>query len=272
MHQALVTMHHLAPAKIASVLEFLNEHDFEFYSGYPSIIHALVIAAREAGLPLRRRPQVIATGAENMLTYQRTDIAAFTGAILTDQWGLTEACANASHCTRLRYHEDVELGIIERLPQRTLNGLTEGRLLCTGLATREFPLIRYDCGDIGTWRTTPDPCPCGLHSPVLEAILGRADDYVITPEGTHIMRFDYVFKSAANVKESQVVQDQLGEIRVRIVRRPAYGAGDEQQITADIRRWISPSLKIQYEYVDEIERAASGKFRAVKSNLGAWES
>ncbi len=268
MHQVLVPMQHLTAAKARAIVQFLDEHEFEFYSGYPSIIHALVIAAREAGVELRRKPRVIATGAENMLSYQRADIEAFTSAILTDQWGLTEACANASHCAHLRYHEDVELGIIERLPERTLNGITEGRLLCTGLANREFPFIRYECGDIGTWRTAPAACACGLQSPTLEAILGRADDYVITPEGTRIMRFDYVFKGATQVKESQVVQDRLGEIRVRIVRRSGYGSADEQQITAAIRHWISPSLKIHYEYVDEIERAAGGKFRAVKSNLG----
>ena len=50
MHQALINMQQLTPAKIAPILQFLNEEAFELYTGYPSIIHALVsqLQARRA--------------------------------------------------------------------------------------------------------------------------------------------------------------------------------------------------------------------------------
>jgi phenylacetate-CoA ligase len=96
---------------------------------------------------------------------------------------------------------------------------------------------------------------------------GRKDDYVITPEGTRIMRFDYVFKDVMNVKEVQIMQEQLGEITVRIVRRQGYGTKDEAEISREIERWISPTLKVRFEYVQEIEREHNGKFRAVRSRL-----
>jgi phenylacetate-CoA ligase len=97
--------------------------------------------------------------------------------------------------------------------------------------------------------------------------MGRMDDYVITPEGSRIMRFDYVFKHTVNVRECQVVQDQIGEIRLRIVRRPPYSNADERLLEAEIRKWISPTLRVRFEYVTEIERESNGKFRAVKSLL-----
>src|ERR1039458_4204987 len=105
IHQALLTMHHLTPGKINSVMEFLNSHRFEFYSGYPSIIHMLAVNAREAGLRLQVAPRAVVTGAENMLDFQRRDIHQFTGAILTDQYGCSEGCGNASHCPKFVYHE-----------------------------------------------------------------------------------------------------------------------------------------------------------------------
>jgi phenylacetate-CoA ligase len=98
-------------------------------------------------------------------------------------------------------------------------------------------------------------------------IEGREDDYVITPEGTRIMRFDYVFKDALNVKEVQIVQEQLGEITVRLVRRPGYSTSDEADIGREIQRWISPRLAVRFEYVSEIERERNGKFRAVLSRV-----
>jgi phenylacetate-coenzyme A ligase PaaK-like adenylate-forming protein len=265
MHQALVTMHHLTPEKIGSVIEFLNSHRFEFYSGYPSIIHMLALHAGAAGLALQSPPRAVFTGAENMLDFQRREIQRFTGAILTDQYGCSEGCGNASHCPEFVYHEDFEFGIIEGIELQPGNPAKS--ILYTGFANHAFPFIRYEVGDTGVWRDSGKACSCGRNSSVLLRIDGRKDDYVITPEGARIMRFDYVFKDALNLKEVQIVQEQLGEIVIRAVRRQAYSVADESGISREIERWISPTLKVRFEYVPEIEREANGKFRAVVSHL-----
>jgi phenylacetate-CoA ligase len=247
----------------------LNESRFELFTGYPSVVHAFVLAARECGLNLAARPKLVSTGAENMLDYQRRDIAEYTGAVLTDTYGLSEGCGNASHCPELAYHEDFEFGIIECVdPVPLRDGRTKGRIVCTGFANPSFPFIRYDTGDIGIWADPSTACKCGRQSRVLLSIEGRSDDYVVTPEGNRIMRFDYVFKDATTVRESQVVQVKPGEVVVRIVRRPSYSTRDEDFICREIHNWISPHLGVRFEYVDEIERESNGKFKAVKSLMG----
>jgi phenylacetate-CoA ligase len=122
-------------------------------------------------------------------------------------------------------------------------------------------------GDTGVWQHGDKACRCGRESRVLLRIDGRKDDYVVTPEGAHIMRFDYVFKDAMNVKEVQIVQERIGTITVRAVRRDGYGSKDETEIRTEIRRWISPTINVQFEYVEDIDREANGKFRAVLSRL-----
>jgi phenylacetate-CoA ligase len=266
IHQALINMQQLTASKIAPILQFLDEQSFDLYTGYPSIIHAFVMAANHAGLRLHNPPKLIATGAENVLENQRADIAEFTGSVVTDQWGMTEACANASQCRNFAYHEDFEFGAIERVEESRANGLRQGRLLCTGFTTPEFPLIRYDVGDIGIW-PADQTCPCGLQSPLLTGILGRVDDYVLTPEGTRIMRFDYIFKHVPNVRECQVVQERLGEITLCVVPRNGYNHADEHTLREEVRKWISPTLAVHFDYMNEIPREANGKFRAVKSLL-----
>ena len=265
LHQALLTMHHLTPEKIGSVMDFLESQHFEFFSGYPSIIHMLAVHATEAGLTLHSRPRAVLTGAENMLDFQRRDIQRFTGATLTDQYGCSEGCGNASHCAEFVYHEDFEFGIIEGVEQEA--GASAKSILCTGFASDVFPFIRYEVGDLGVWQREGVLCACGRRSRVLLRIEGRTDDYVITPEGTRIMRFDYVFKDALRVKEVQIVQERLGEVIVRLVCRPNYSSKDEEQIRREIQRWISPRLTVRFEHVAEIEREANGKFRAVLSRL-----
>jgi phenylacetate-CoA ligase len=265
LRQALLTMHHLTPDKIPSVIEFLNSHSFEFYSGYPSIIHMLALHANATGLNLKSPPRAIFTGAENMLDFQRRDIQKFTGAILTDQYGCSEGCGNASQCSEFVYHEDFEFGIVEGVEVE--RGSPARSILCTGFACDAFPFIRYEVGDTAIWQDQGKLCACGRESKVLLRIEGRKDDYVITPEGTRIMRFDYVFKDLMHLQEVQIVQEALGEITVRAVRRPGYGAKDEAAICREIAQWISPRLKTRFEYVNEIEREPNGKFRAVVSHL-----
>jgi len=268
MHQVVLTMHHMTPAKAPAVAGFLNRHEFLYYSGYPSVLHAFAMSAADAGVRLERPPKFIVTGAENMLDYQRADLEAFTGATLTDQYGMSEGCGNASHCEHLRYHEDHEFAVLEcGEPQAGDEGRSRGKILCTGFANPAFPLIRYDVGDTAVWESESHRCRCGRQSRVINRIEGRQDDYVITPEGRRIMRFDYLFKETPNVRESQIVQNRPGEICVRIVQRPGYSTVDEQYITAEIARWISPRLRIHFEYVAEIEREPGGKLRAVRSHL-----
>jgi phenylacetate-CoA ligase len=266
MKQAFLNAHHFVPAKIRDIIEFLNRNSFAFYSGYPSYIHVLALTAREAGLELTSRPRVVWSGAENLLQRQRRDIEEFTGAIVTDHYGMSEACGYASQCAEGLYHEDFEFGILECLdPVELEDGRVSGRIVCTGFADEALPFIRYETGDVGVWSRSGEICPCGRESPTLVEIRGRAQDYVVTPEGRRIMRFDSVFRDTSNVKESQVIQERPGEIRVRIVKRPGYSASDESFIAGEISRTISPTLKVNFEYVPEIERESGGKFKAVKS-------
>lgn len=268
MNQALINMQHITDAKVEDIVSFLDRHGFAFWSGYPSIVHALVVTAQEAGARLGSPPRLVCTGAENVLEFQRRDIEAFTGATLTDQYGVSEACGNASQCPEFAYHEDFEFGILEAAePECDAEGRTRGRILCTAFANPDFPLIRYEIGDVGLWERGDRSCPCGRESSMLVAIEGRKDDYVITPEGRRIMRFDYVFKDTVNVKEAQVVQDRPGAVTLRLVTRSGYVAADEQFVREEMRRWISPLLEVQFEYVDAIEREGRGKFKAVSSRL-----
>jgi phenylacetate-CoA ligase len=269
VNQALLNMQHVTPGKVADIVAFLDRHPFEIYTGYPSIIHALASTAMEAGIELKRKPKMVVTGAENVLDFQRRDIAAWTGALLTDQYGFSEGCGNASHCTELRYHEDWEFGVLECVdPEPMEDGGVRGRIVCTGFACPEFPFLRYEVGDTGVWAAPGERCACGRESAVLDRIEGRMDDFVVTPEGGRIMRFDYLFKETPSVRESQVVQHRPGAITLRLVRRPDYDTRTEAHLRHEVARWISPTLGVDFEYVDEIPRERNGKFRAVLSHLG----
>jgi phenylacetate-CoA ligase len=267
INQALLTMQHIEPGKIKFIMDFLNEHQFEYYSGYPSIIHMLCNCALDHNIILQNKPKFIFPGAENVLDYQKREIVQVTGATITDQYGFSEGCGNASHCTEFNYHEDFEFGIMEFIEEENLgDGLKRGKVVCTGFACPEFPFVRYVVGDSVVWEENAT-CACGRKSKIIKSIEGRIDDFVLTPEGRKIMRFDYIFKDTFTIKEAQIIQNEHGKIIIRIVKRPEFDSRTELQIKKDISTWISKTLKVEFEYVNEIERSKNGKFRAVLSKL-----
>ena len=266
MKQTVFTMHHINSEKVPHIVERLNEGGFVYYSGYPSILYSLASIIEELNLKITASPKVIFTGAESLLDYQREKISTVFGCEVTDQYGFSEGCGNASRCEADIFHEDFEYGILEcHNPIINEDGTKTGEVLATGFTNLAMPFIRYKVGDTATW--TENKCDCGRESKTIVTINGRNEDYIITPEGNKILRFDYLFKDTTNIIEAQVIQKQLGEIIIRIVKGPAYSETEEKILIKETYSKISPKLKVKFEYVNEIEREQTGKFRAVKSYL-----
>jgi phenylacetate-CoA ligase len=264
MRQTIFTMHHIVAAKVEAFVERLNEGGFDYYSGYPSILYFLASLIEENGYDIQAPPKMIFTGAENLFENQRHTMARVFKTRVTDEYGFAEGCGNASRCEADVFHEDFEFGILECVDAQPIGSdQNQGQIVATGFGSYAMPLIRYEVGDVGTW--SKSTCSCGRESKVLTQIDGRAEDYVVTPEGRKILRFDYIFKDTANVRNAQVVQKELGGIDLRIVRRPTYSQTDEELLKKEIRNRISSTLSVNFEYVNEIEREANGKIRAVRS-------
>ena len=241
-----------------------------FFSGYPSIVATLSTLGLEQGLELDNGPQAVFLGAENTSESQRKAIVSFTGAVVTDQYGFSEGAGNASQCEHGAYHEDFEFGVLDWDDDVVVHpdGSRTGGVIATGFANTAFPFLRYRVGDVATWEPETYRCPCGRASRVLRHIDGRIEDYVVTPEGSQVMRFDYLFKDTTTINEAQVVQRERGGIVVRAVVSPDYDRHvEEVRILSLVRSYISPSLRVDFEYVDQIERSSTGKLRAVRSYL-----
>lgn len=271
LRQATIGMQHILPTKVRAMHEFLEKHSFPIFVGYPSIVYALAKLFKDNDLHLSRPPSHVFLGAEDVQSYQRELIANLFHTVVTDQYGFTEGCGNASRCPAGSYHEDWEFCILEPVRQEAfVDGRTRGRILATGFANYAFPLIRYDVGDVALWEHPSVTCPCGRESTVIHGIEGRAEDVVLTPEGAQISRFDYVFKGCKGLKEAQVVQNTPRAITVRYVPRPGCTQllpYDEDAIKSNVRTYISEGLDVRFDRVDMIPRAGSGKFRPVVSNI-----
>jgi phenylacetate-CoA ligase len=115
--------------------------------------------------------------------------------------------------------------------------------------------------------STEQACDCGRGGTIIERVVGRTEDYVLTPDGRLVGRLDHLFKDAVRVKHAQIVQDELDKITIRIVKDRAYTKSDEDEILREARLRLGSSIGIQFDYADEIERTSNGKFHFIVSNL-----
>ena len=265
INQVYLSTYHCTPETMPAIIEWLNHEDFDFYAGYPSAIYVLASFMQERGIRLLNRPKYVVTGADALLPRFEQTIRSAFGVAVTELYGSAEACGTFSKCEYGRFHLDAEFCIVELLPIPGAEGTPLRRLIFTGLANPAMPFIRYDIGDHG--RLANGPCPCGRQTLTLEAIDGRVEDFVRTPDGRMAIGMNQVFEWAPGAKEIQILQDRLEAIEVRVVPGSSYSKRDEMALLSELRKRLGDQIEIRFNLVDAIRRSRSGKFRAVISNL-----
>ena len=265
MKQTYVSLYHMTLANMPAYVDMLERRTFKYYSGFPSGIFLLADYLRTIEHKLTRPPDLIITGAESLLPFQVGAFNEWIGAPVTEQYGLTEGCANISRCERGSFHVDMEFAIVEPQP---VGIAAEGRLckvIGTSLHNYATPFIRYDSGDIATF--SDESCPCGREGDVVKYIDGRVESYLITPEGRRVGRMGNCFKDLLNVRECQLVQHDPKELLVKVVKESSYTDADERHLITALRRRLGDSIDLQIDYVERIPRTKAGKFRAVVSTI-----
>ena len=103
--------------------------------------------------------------------------------------------------------------------------------------------------------------------PIVERVVGRLDDYVITPDGRQVGRLDHVFKGVSNVVETQIIQNRVGEITILVVPAEKFSQSDRVRIVRNARERLGDDTQIHVQLAGSIPRGPNGKFRAVVCSL-----
>ena len=95
-----------------------------------------------------------------------------------------------------------------------------------------------------------------------EAIVTLPDGRLVSPSV-----LTHPFKPMVNIIESQIIQERLDLIRVKIVKNQDYTNKDEEMLLAGFVERLGPDVALKVEYVDMIPRTKSGKFKWVISKV-----
>jgi phenylacetate-CoA ligase len=147
-----------------------------------------------------------------------------------------------------------------------------GEILVTTLRNPAMPLIRYRTGDLAVRRE--DPCSCGRTLPMLERVIGRTPDLLVTSSGGLIAPADVVRSAVASAPEAvvdlEIAQREDLSLDVRIVLRNGVQTPDAIRCVADaLDELVGIRGSARVEAVDALPLPASGKRRHVISEAHA---
>jgi phenylacetate-CoA ligase len=262
-----LSSYHITDKNLKYYIEKLEKFNPKMLSRYPSSIYLLTLAYKKYGrgnLSLKS----IYTASETLLDHQRTTIEDAFQCKVFVWYGNSEMCANIVECEQGELHLKLEHSYVEILDEQDnpVAPKGKGRLVCSGFGNIAFPLIRYDIGD-EVILSENQKSKCGRGGILIDKVIGRVEDYILTPDGRYVGRLDHLFKDTVNIIEAQIQQDSIDEIIIRIVPRNKHSKNDEEKIKREARSRLGKQIKLSFDYVQCIDRSSNGKFRFVISNL-----
>ena len=262
----LFSSYHLQDANMPAYIGKMIDFRPDFIDSYPSSLYSIALYAKHHNIDLRKVTDGIATSAETLLPEQREIIESVFGVPVRDQYGAAEMCVFFGQCAEGNYHVHSDYGMTEFLRDdgTPAHAGEEAEIVCTGFINPVMPLIRYRIGD--RCIVSDKTCPCGSTFPIVERVLGRMDDMIVTPDGKKVGRLSPVFKSFP-VKEVQFIQRHRNIVEVYIVQAEGYTIETEKIAILELRKRLGNEIAFQFKYLDNIPRGKGGKLRSVISHI-----
>jgi phenylacetate-CoA ligase len=230
----------------------------QFLRGYPSTISMIAEFIVRKDMKLDFKLKGIQLTAENVFDWQIEIISRAFNTRVYLQYGMSETgIFGFTYDDSFEYYCSPYYGLTEIIDEQGLhvNVGCEGEVVVTSLFNYAMPLIRYRTGDRAIYGGIKRGFYC------IKKIIGRSQDYIYDSSGDKIpvtgIVFGLHYKAFKNIIKWQIVQDVLGEVRVKIIRGNGYTAEDEREIFNNLRNFAN--VFSSFEYVENIPLTARGK-------------
>ena len=231
--------------------------------GYANALVVFALMLKEKNIAAYS-PQSIVSSAEMLPPENRKILEDMFGCKVFNRYGSRETSVIASECDR---HEGMHLMAEGFHVELIVDGRHAqpgemGEVLITDLLNLPMPFVRYRIGDTARWCNTP--CSCGRGLPMLAELTGRVTDFLVTDTGSLCSGASLTALVVAHrptLKQIQIYQERRGEIVFRIAsgRDNPVPDDDLDYIREKSALYLGKGTKVEFEFVDEIPKTASGK-------------
>jgi phenylacetate-CoA ligase len=262
INQRLYSTFHLAEENLGAYADDLRRFKPMMIDGFPSAIGRVARYMVEHKLELDDPPRVVFSTSEGLYDFQRDLIERAFGCKSANQYGSAEGAPIVAECPLGALHYDIRSGVIE--PRAS------GDVLVTSFTTYGTPLVRYEIGDSVELFDEPRTCSCGNNNPLVKSIVGRSQDFLVSPERglVAVGLVDIFKKTPAVFAKSQIVQRELGKVELLLVAEDeAVARPHLKTLDEEIRKRMGVKIEIEFKFVSDIEPERSGKHRYIKNLL-----
>ncbi len=261
----------MSPEIMAGYVHRWNRFRPRMVWAYTSSIHAFARHLAETGSTVRP-PQAIVVTAETLTEQVRRLVEETIGCPVLNQYGSREVGVVACECPHQTGLHMFSLNNHVEILDDTLRPCRPGQMgtvYVTNLHNYAMPLIRYRVGDTAV-PAEPGDCPCGRTMPRLAKLTGRTSDHFRTRAGAivHGEYFTHLFYGLDAVRSFRVTQLDYEEVEILLVLDGAFDDGSRAKVVEGVRHVLGPDCEVTFREVDEIPRAASGKYRYTISKVG----
>jgi phenylacetate-CoA ligase len=264
--QVYFSAFHLRPETAGHYVSALRKHRIQWMTGYAFSYYSLARLILEQKLEVPPLKAIVTTS-EKLTEEMRVLMERAYQCRVYEEYSTVENVVFASECEAGGLHVSPDAGVVEilRADGTTCLPGEVGEVVGTCLMRDYQPLIRFRLGDMAQWDDRI--CDCGRGMPLLREVTGRIEDAVVGPDGREMVRFHGIFVEQPNVREGQIIQEELRRIRVKVVTTETFAEADTRDIIRRVQQRLGAAVEVIVEPVKDIPRTRAGKFQAVVSLL-----
>ncbi len=266
-----IPAYEMSDRNLERYMERLRRHKPVLVDGYAESLNFLAYYLRQHGLK-GVHPKGIISSAQILPEKSRKIMEEEFGCRVFDKYGSREfsgiAYESDGHDGHLVVAENYIVEIIK--DGRPAAPGETGEVVITDLNNFCMPFIRYRVGDLAVAMDNSKPSPCGRGLPRIGRIEGRVQAIIIGTNGNYVPGtfFAHLFKDYDHVvSQYQVVQENLGEVKLRIVKAQRYTEEGFAEIMVQLRHFLGADMKFDVEPVDSIPLGRTGKRQGAVSRL-----
>ncbi len=227
---------------------------------------ALMIIDKNTSIP---KPRLVFADSEVLTRNMRENIEKAFNTKVIDIYGTYETDNIAYECL---YHEGYHIALDCVLMEFICDGrkaepFEDAEIVVTVLNNFAMPFVRYNLHDIGAFSNKA--CTCGRTFPLLAKILGRSDNYLVTPDGKRLSFVNlgaYLHPLTKFVYEFQIIQEDISKFSVFLVPNNSFNDECKKIIVSIINKYF-PGANIDIKIVPVIKREGAGKLMTFISKV-----
>lgn len=242
--------------------------------GYASSLYLLACEVLDNHLTDVKFDAAISWG-DKMFPHYRAKITEAFGCRVFDTYGTTEGTMIAAQKDMDYYYiitPHVYLEILDENDNEIPDGKI-GKVVVTRLDGYAMPLIRYANGDLAVkLPRNRYPSKRDLAFPLLEMIVGRDTDIVLTPSGKYLIVhfFTGIFEFFPEIRQFKVIQKEIKRVEIEYIPGRNFVPEVLNRIEQQIARRLGEVLPVRWKEVQRISPTASGKPQIIESHISVF--